>query len=137
MGVYNEQRRYESLIEKRKFFDDSACRWDEMYDEKSNHKLDKLIPKFDIKRGTKILDLGGGTGILSRRLSGFTGEEGKIFCCDFSINMLKAAKKKESFSFRNLPFAIPGPALRTSYICADAHYLPFKSNYFDCIICFC
>jgi demethylmenaquinone methyltransferase/2-methoxy-6-polyprenyl-1,4-benzoquinol methylase len=112
-----------SVRDERRFFDDSACVWDKKHNADNNHKLDKLIRKFGIKKGAKIIDLGCGTGIISEKLSGLAGENGKILCCDFSINMLEVARKKAGLG-------------DFSFICADAHELPFKSNFFDCTVCF-
>ena len=112
---------------KRKFFDEVAQNWDNSFykDKEINNRLNKLVLKFNIKKGDKVLDLGCGTGVISERLSELTGERGEIFCCDFSFNMLKETKKKKK-----------GVNGSPSLICADAHRLPFKESLFDSIICF-
>ena len=109
---------------KRKFFDDLAYDWDDLHykDKEINCRLDELIVKFNINKGSKVLDLGCGTGIISGRLYRLIGKKGGVFCCDFSFPMLKAAKKKKE-----------GDLI---FICADVKCLPFKYGFFDSIVCF-
>ncbi len=109
---------------KRRFFDDLACDWDDLYykDKEIHRKLDEFILKFNIKEGARVLDLGCGTGIISGKLSMLTGKGGRVFCCDFSLSVLKVAKEKKQ-----------GDLI---FICADAKCLPFKYGFFDSIVCF-
>jgi ubiquinone/menaquinone biosynthesis C-methylase UbiE len=111
------------MTKARKFFDDLADSWDDLYykDRQTRSKLDRLTPGFQISKGSKILDLGCGTGIISARLSQSAGAKGTVIGCDYSFSMLKAAEKK-------------GKGI--DFICADAHKLPFKTEYFDGVICF-
>jgi ubiquinone/menaquinone biosynthesis C-methylase UbiE len=121
----DSRRRYEGMTAvRRKFFDDQAYRWNDLYykDKDVLRRLDKFILEFGIKKGDKILDLGCGAGIISGRLSRLAGKGGKVFCCDFSLPMLKAAEKKKKAGL--------------AFICADAQYLPFKRGFFDNVICF-
>ena len=111
-------------VEKRKFFDDSACNWDDLFyrDKEINHRLNSLTLKFYVEKGDRIIDLGCGTGIISERLSRLAGKKGKVFCCDFSIEMLGKAKEKGNQEL--------------DFVCLDAHKLTFRDNSFDSIICF-
>ena len=76
--------------------------------------LEKVIKKYlKSKSNLSILELGGGTGVLGKKLS----EMG--FCyqgSDYSFNMAKQSLK------RNMQF-----------VCADARKIPFKKK-FDCIL---
>lgn len=73
------------------------------------------VKAVDIKPGMRLLDLACGTGDviaeIKKQVSDVT-----IIGGDFSLNMLKIAKKKIS----DVPFSA-----------ADAHNLPFKDNTFD------
>ncbi len=109
--------------QKRKFFDDLAGEWDDLFykDTEINRKMDKLILNYKINQGSRILDLGCGTGVISSRLAELTGRKGKVVGCDYSLAMLKTAGKKA----RGLQF-----------ICADARRLPFQSASFENVVCF-
>ena len=109
---------------KRKFFDDLAYNWDDLHykDKEIHRRLDELIVKFNISKGSKVLDLGCGTGIISGRLYRLIGKKGGVFCCDFSLPMLKVSKKKKE-----------GDLI---FICADVKHLSFKCGFFDNIVCF-
>lgn len=108
---------------KQKFFNNLAYRWNELHykDGETNHRLDEMVYRFGIDRGSRILDLGCGTGVISERLLNLTGEKGRVYGCDFSLKMIEVAKKKT----RSVIF-----------VCADAHRLPFRDNFFDNVICF-
>ncbi len=77
----------------------------------------RKIPFQEFKKFIKskkglVLDIGCGTG---RNLVKINGS---YVCIDFSINMLKLAKKK----------------IKASFVLADASSLPFKENVFDAVI---
>ena len=105
------------------FFNNLANKWDELYyqDKESENRLDKYITYLGIKKDFKVLDLGCGTGVISIRLSELLRKRGAGVCCDFSIPMLRVAKKKIE---------------HVNFICADAEQLPFKSGFFDTVVCF-
>ena len=107
-----------------KFFDDLADSWDNLFykDKQTKRKLDKIVLNFSINKGSKILDLGCGTGIISTRLNKLVGAKGEVIGCDYSSSMLKTARKKTK---------------KINFICADAHKLPFEKGLFDGVVCFC
>ncbi|MFD3158554.1 class I SAM-dependent methyltransferase [Haloimpatiens sp. FM7330] len=79
----------------KQFFDEVASKWDEMchHDEK---KMNKIIGLSEVKEGSKILDVGTGTGILISYL--LKTNPSKIKAVDISENMIKVAKQKYSDS---------------------------------------
>jgi len=110
-----------TLLPKRTFFDERASEWDAiMITEEAIRDAHELMQKLDIPRGARIIDIGCGTGILTRKLRSLTGREGAVFSCDFSLEMLTVAREKHDFP----------------YVCADAHHLPFTRESFDYAICF-
>jgi demethylmenaquinone methyltransferase/2-methoxy-6-polyprenyl-1,4-benzoquinol methylase len=78
-----------------------------------------------LRKGQKVLDLAGGTGDLTARISPVIGPEGKVITTDINDGMLKVGRDRllDKGLFENIDF-----------VQADAEQLPFPSNYFDCII---
>jgi ubiquinone/menaquinone biosynthesis C-methylase UbiE len=72
--------------------------------EKSIRK--KTIEKSGIKPGDAILDLGCGTGTLTRLAKRQTGERGKVVGVDGSPSMLEVAEKKSSRENLNIEFTL-------------------------------
>ncbi|WP_395479972.1 bifunctional demethylmenaquinone methyltransferase/2-methoxy-6-polyprenyl-1,4-benzoquinol methylase UbiE [Candidatus Curculioniphilus buchneri] len=75
--------------------------------------------------GQIILDLAGGTGDLTARLSRLVGNKGRVILADINDSMLKIGRNR----LRNF-----GIVNNVSYIQTDAEVLPFAHNTFDCII---
>jgi ubiquinone/menaquinone biosynthesis C-methylase UbiE len=88
---------------------------------------DVAIEKVDPRPGDRVLDLGGGTGLGSRRIAerveGRDGTSGRAVLLDASADMLRGAR-------RNLG----GNAL-VSTIQGDATALPFRRGVFDAVVC--
>lgn len=81
------------------------------------HVFCKLIRQY-ADREQRILDLGAGTGVVSRELlaDGYT----RVVSADLSLAMLREAKKK-----------VPG----ISAVVCDGESLPFKNDVFQTIVC--
>ncbi len=77
-------------------------------------KLLKLAP-------TRILDLGAGTGQLSREILKIY-PKARIYCLDLAEERLKVARGKRKW-FR-----------QQHYVCGDMHTLPFAAESFDLVI---
>jgi SAM-dependent methyltransferase len=98
------------------------------YQKHTNHYLDinlDKIPSFSwikkelaVKKGEQILDAGCGTGYL---LNYVAGEKTRGFGVDISPDAIKVAQNISKLH---------------RFLQADLVHLPFKSNYFDKIICF-
>ena len=110
-------------MSKKKYFDQHAHKWDELYYQTEPARLKDLIKRFQIKKGDWVLDAGTGTGILLPYLSKLTGKEGKLFALDFSKEMLSAARSK-------LPHS------KIEFINSDVEDMPFEDENFDRVICF-
>jgi len=92
--------------------------YDEIMDSGTNYDswfnlLTEICIEKNYGRSAKILELGGGTGILGRKLKNYGFD---YYGSDISFEMAKAAKRK------NLDF-----------VCADSQNIPFKYN-FDLVI---
>ena len=71
----------------------------------------------DLKRGSKVLDLGAGPGTYTRAL---TARGHRCLGLDYSLNVVKIAKSKDT---------------NGDYLQGEAYYLPFKSGSFDAVLC--
>ncbi len=76
------------------FFDSIAPQWDAMEVKSLPDKINEILDIINVPRGSKILDLGTGTGILLPYLAERTGETGEVTGVDFSDGMLNEARRK-------------------------------------------
>ena len=85
----------------REFFNSLAYKWDEMchHDDK---KIRKILQLSDIEKGSKILDIGTGTGILISYL--LEKSPSKLVAVDISENMIEVARKK--YKKENVEFVV-------------------------------
>jgi len=86
----------------KKYFDKAANTWDERFCTQSlSSLLEKLLPKFALKDGQTILDVGTGTGVLIPFLVKAIGPSGTITAIDYSEKMVQKCKEKYSH-FKNV-----------------------------------
>jgi len=78
-----------------------------------------------IRSSQRILDLAGGTGDLTARMSPMVGDEGQIILADINNAMLEAGRDR---------LIDRGIISNVEFIQANAESLPFDDNYFDRII---
>lgn len=78
-----------------------------------------------LRPGYQVLDIAGGSGDLSARISPLIGEQGRVFLADINANMLRIGRQRllDRGLYRNI-----------TYLRANAESLPFVDNYFDRII---
>ncbi|MCW8127751.1 bifunctional demethylmenaquinone methyltransferase/2-methoxy-6-polyprenyl-1,4-benzoquinol methylase UbiE [Microbulbifer halophilus] len=109
-------------------FHSVAARYDVMNDLMSGgvHRLWKrfTIELSGARPGQSILDIAGGTGDLTARFSRIVGPEGQVVLADINESMLKVGRD------RLLDRGIAG---NVAPVQADAQYLPFPDETFDCI----
>ncbi|WP_444902457.1 bifunctional demethylmenaquinone methyltransferase/2-methoxy-6-polyprenyl-1,4-benzoquinol methylase UbiE [Microbulbifer sp. SSSA007] len=109
-------------------FHSVAARYDVMNDLMSGgiHRLWKrfTIELSGARPGQKILDIAGGTGDLTARFSRIVGDSGQVVLADINESMLRVGRD------RLLDRGIAGNVVPVQ---ADAQYLPFPDNTFDCI----
>jgi len=112
----------------RQVFDSVASRYDIMNDLMSFgvHRLWKryAIELAGVRKGQKVLDLAAGTGDLSARFAGLVGPTGEVVFSDINAAMLEQGRQR---------MANDGLVGNVRYVQADAQYLPFPDNHFDCV----
>lgn len=109
-------------------FHSVAGKYDLMNDLMSGgvHRLWKLftVEMAAVRPGQSILDIAGGTGDLAARFSRLVGPEGSVVLADINSAMLSVGRDK---------LLDRGVADNIFFAQADAQYLPFPDNTFDCI----
>jgi len=109
-------------------FHSVAAKYDIMNDLMSGgvHRLWKrfTIEVSGVRPGHKVLDIAGGTGDLSYKFSRLVGADGLVVLADINSSMLKVGRD------RLTDRGVSGNLVVTQ---ADAQYLPFPDNTFDCI----
>lgn len=109
-------------------FHSVAGKYDLMNDLMSGgvHRLWKLftIEMAAVRPGQSILDIAGGTGDLAAKFSQLVGPQGTVVLADINNAMLRVGRDK---------LLDRGIANNMHFAQADAQYLPFPDNTFDCI----
>ena len=109
-------------------FHSVASRYDLMNDLMSGgiHRIWKrfTIELSGVRKGNAVLDIAGGTGDLAARFADIVGPTGRVVLADINDSMLKVGRDKllDGGRLGNLEF-----------VQADAQYLPFPDDSFDCI----
>jgi len=100
--------------------------WDERFytPELKEHLHHQLVPRFHLGRGSRLLDVGGGTGGIIPYLLEAIGPEGLVWSIDFAEKMVEMGKKK----FVDEP--------RVIFQVAAVESLPFEDRFFDHVVCY-
>ena len=109
-------------------FHSVAAKYDLMNDLMSGgvHRLWKqyTIEMSGVRPGHRVLDIAGGTGDLAAKFSRLVGDTGSVVLADINDSMLRVGRDK---------LTDKGLVDNLTYVQADAQYLPFADNSFDCI----
>ena len=109
-------------------FHSVASRYDLMNDLMSAgiHRIWKrfTVELSGVRKGNAVLDIAGGTGDLAARFAEIVGPAGSVVLADINNSMLQVGRDKllDHGLLDNLEF-----------VQADAQYLPFADDSFDCI----
>jgi demethylmenaquinone methyltransferase/2-methoxy-6-polyprenyl-1,4-benzoquinol methylase len=109
-------------------FHSVAARYDLMNDLMSGgiHRIWKrfTIVLSGVRLGNAVLDIAGGTGDLAARFADIVGPTGRVVLADINDSMLKVGRDK---------LLDNGRLGSLEFVQADAQYLPFPDDTFDCI----
>jgi demethylmenaquinone methyltransferase/2-methoxy-6-polyprenyl-1,4-benzoquinol methylase len=109
-------------------FHSVAARYDLMNDLMSGgiHRIWKrfTIELSGVRTGNAVLDIAGGTGDLAARFADIVGPTGRVVLADINDSMLKVGRDK---------LLDNGRLGSLEFVQADAQYLPFPDDTFDCI----
>lgn len=107
-------------------FDSVASRYDLMNDLMSGglHRLWKsfTIARSGVRAGSRVLDVAGGTGDLSRAFAKHVGPSGQVWLTDINNAMLARGRDR----LLDAGFMVPAAQ-------CDAEKLPFPDDWFDCV----
>jgi ubiquinone/menaquinone biosynthesis C-methylase UbiE len=107
----------------RDYFNHMASKWDKADCEKDRQKLERLADRLEIPRGSRMLDVGTGTGVFISFLLARIGKKGHLVALDYAEEMLKVARHK-------------GFDDNTEFICADIGCLPIGNDSFQAVVCY-
>lgn len=112
-------------MDKKTFFNEMAATWDQrFYTPGLKQNLEALVPLFHLRPGSKVLDVGAGTGGIIPYLLQAIGPEGAIWSVDFAEKMVEIGREK----FKDEP--------RVRYYLSAVESLPFAVEFFHHIVCF-
>ena len=110
--------------DKARFFDDLAGTWDARHDLASlGGELAASLDELAVGRHETVLDVGCGTGNLTRALVERLALTARVVAVDLAPGMVVAARRK-----------VPGS--RVQWQVADAAWLPLPTDAFDRVLCF-
>ena len=109
-------------------FHSVAARYDIMNDLMSGgiHRIWKrfTIELSGVRRGNAVLDIAGGTGDLAARFAEIVGDKGRVVLADINDSMLQVGRDK---------LIDTGKLANIEFVQADAQFLPFPDESFDCV----
>ena len=100
--------------------------WDQRFytPELKAHLIHRLLPLFHLRPGSRVLDVGGGTGGMIPHLLQVVGSQGSIWSIDYAEKMVEIGMKK----FGHEP--------RVYLQVASVEKLPFEDEFFDHVVCY-
>ncbi len=108
----------------RDYFDSIADQWDGWMDmARINGRIMDGLLHFDVRKQETVLDVGCGTGNLTRKLLEVLDDSGRVTAIDVSPRMVELAREKN-------------PDSRADFLVADVSSLPFEDGLLDRVFCF-
>jgi ubiquinone/menaquinone biosynthesis C-methylase UbiE len=107
----------------RGYFNSKAAIWDDVIAESDGTRLQAMADRLHISPGSRILDVGTGTGVFIPYLLDKIGVHGELVALDIAEEMLRI-------------FLVKAHAQNVRLIQADIMFAPFISGYFDAVVCY-
>lgn len=107
---------------KKAYFNEKATNWDTLIHDEVITRLKNMVAELALPQGSKVLDLGTGTGVLVPMLIEAVGPLGTVMAMDFAPRMLAEARKK--YQWPNLEF-----------LEGAAEAIPLADQVFDEVVC--
>ncbi|HUW62874.1 MAG TPA: class I SAM-dependent methyltransferase [Candidatus Bathyarchaeia archaeon] len=105
------------------FFDERAAGWDSSVPADVIERAREIIEQLGIAPGSRILDVGCGTGVLVPMLRELMQARGFVAATDVSINMLREGRKKYGGEL-------------AGWVQSDAARLPLRGESVDWVLCY-
>ena len=105
----------------REYFNRLAPEWNTTVSDEP--MLGDYLHRFGILRGDRVLDIGAGTGRMTKHLARLVGDDGCVVAEDSACAMLREGKRVIGNEQPN-------------WLCDDASALALKDSVFDKVICF-
>ncbi|MBI3620469.1 class I SAM-dependent methyltransferase [Candidatus Roizmanbacteria bacterium] len=123
------QEEYDAMADQ---FYDAALNWlFESFYESEDTIRGGMIDLLELKKDSRVLEVGCGTGRDSFRIAQRLGKEGTLFLQDISPKMVVKTKKVLGDTYEKL-----GLACELDYFVSSATHLPFPDGYFDSLFHF-
>ena len=107
----------------RAYFNQKAAIWDETVAEKDPVKLRRMAGRLNIKPGSRVLDIGTGTGVFLPFVLNEIGQDGHITALDIAEEMLMRARAKGFYG-------------DIDYLQANVSDIPLHDGLFDIVVCY-
>jgi len=104
----------------RNYFNNLADEWNQLMPDDASLKTH--LQKFGIRKGENVLDIGAGTGRMTRHISELAGENGCVVAEDIAVHMLMNGKSN-----------LTGPI---NWLCDTVNQMALKNAVFHKILCF-
>lgn len=109
-------------MDKKDYFNEKAIGWDTHIEDEVIIRLQDMVEELALSQGSKVLDLGTGTGVLIPMLMEAVSPSGVVVALDFAPQMLAEAKKK--YQWPNLEF-----------LEGEAEDIPLADQEMDEVVC--